>query len=194
MPTRTSKFFVCAQFSFSKLLWLFDYFDLNGNVYHLRAFWRQGIMKTALKDTRCKKYFQFLPKKNVQNCNNKLHTWKSTTHKHAFFKSLCARTCTCACVHSRQQLVVHLFTPSSTNPVTNIMKYLVIYIHNKDECYLAIVCAFWPNFVPKHCSAREGGTITIQDIQETNSVYRLTPCWSVLVFWNIYLGIYFKLK
>jgi len=23
---------------------------------------------------------------------------------------------------------------------------------------------------------------------------KLTPCWSVLVFWNIHLGIYFKLK
>ena len=100
-----------------------------------------------------KNTFSFCPK-NMQNCNHKHHT-RAVCRLHAFFRSTCARTLhmckcwyTCAHEHSWQQLTVHLFTPSSTGLVPNIITYLVIYIHTQQGWVVLSNCL---RFLAKRC-------------------------------------------
>ena len=120
---------------------------VNDTVCHLRAFWWQGIMKTALKDKKYKP-------KNMQSCNHKLHTWKNTTHKHIariFQKSLCTHMFKCAhvlvCTHGSN--VWQCICSPPVPPILyipNIIKYLVNYIviHTQQGWMILCIClGFW---------------------------------------------------
>ena len=58
---------------------------------------------------------------------------------HIFQKSLCThiQMCLCALTTASGNAFIH---PRFHHPVPNVIKYQ--YIHNKDERYLTIICAF----------------------------------------------------
>ena len=127
-----------------KLLWSFDYLDFNGNVCHLRAFWRQSIVKRVLEIQGIENPISFCQIKCAKY--HKLHTWKTTTHKHiarTFQKYLCTHI-------AHVQMLIHMCSWALMAATSRAffhtqfhqpcIKYLVIYLHTQAGWVVDGIC------------------------------------------------------